>query len=114
MVYLVRQESGQYSDYLSIIEAAFSTRERAVAYIESKTETFLRTSTSPAVLEETWNGEEDDGVAPDGEIVTLSPTPHPSYRNGQSWYFDGDCTLDNYTWFIDELEVDKEEVGDGE
>ena len=34
-VYLVRHESGCYSDHLSYVERVYSTREAAIAYVES-------------------------------------------------------------------------------
>lgn len=93
-VYLVRGESGAYSDWTSVIEAAFSTREAAERYIESKEYSFIEDEDGDRF--EFWA----DELEPGERVVTASPT-----RHGESWYVDRDCTYDMKTWFVDELEV---------
>lgn len=88
-VYLVRQESGQYSDHLSYIERVYSTREAAVAYVES-----IEWSYERCVDEE--RADEEDAW----ETVTERPTNH-----GRCWFVEGDHDYDRPCWFIDEFEV---------
>lgn len=112
-VYIVRRESGEYSDHLSVIEGVFATNEVAVRHIESKSIDFF----SPDDGDELWetyygddDEESDDRAA--GRIVTRSPTRHPSLmtrlsgdRAYDAWYVDHDETYDAPVWFIDEMEV---------
>lgn len=88
-VYLVRQESGCYSDHLSYVERVYSTREAAVAYVESKDWSYER-----CVDEE--RADEDDAW----ETVAAHPTDHKG-----CWFVDGDNDSDRPCWFIDEFEV---------
>lgn len=93
-VYLVRRESGEYSDHLSVIEAVFSTRKAAESYIESKELEFVSD----------YDGHLFDDLCEglvDGEQrVVRRPT-----RHGNSWYVDNDRSFDSSTWFVDEMEV---------
>ena len=92
-VYLVRQESGCYSDYLSYVERVYSTREAAAAYVESIEWEYER-------LVDEDRPEDDDAWA----TVTERPTIHPN-RHGDCWFVDGDPDPDRPCWFIDEFEV---------
>lgn len=92
-VYLVRQESGCYSDHLSYVERVYSTREAAAAYVESIEWEYER-------LVDEDRPEDDDAWA----IVTERPTIHPN-RHGDCWFVDGDPDPDRPCWFIDEFEV---------
>ena len=112
-VYLVRCESGCYSDHLSIVEGAFASYEAAVRFIESKRINFFKPDDGDDLWESYYGDDEeesDDREA--GQIVTMSPTRHPSRqarnrgdRRYDSWYVDNDRTYEAQTWFIDEMEV---------
>lgn len=113
-VYLVRRESGCYSDHLSVIEGAFATREAAVRHIESKELDFFKFDDEEDDLWEPYYGdyEEESEDRRAGRVVTRSPTRHPSRLTRDmgdpkfdSWYVDHDKTDDAPTWFIDEMEV---------
>lgn len=88
-VYLVRNESGQYSDHLSYVERVYATREAAVAYVESIEWSYERCVDKSRC-------DEDDAW----ETVMECPTDH----NG-CWFVDGDHDCDHPCWFIDEFEV---------
>ena len=113
-VYLVRCESGEYSDKLSVVEGVFSSEEAAVAYIESQERTFFEPNDYPGELWEpryAANDEEGDERA-SGRLVTRVPTRHPrrishlvTGRLNDTWYVDGDMTYDCPTWFVEEFEV---------
>lgn len=92
-VYLVRQESGCYSDHLSYVKRVYSTREAAVAYVESIEWEYER-----CIDEDRF--EEDDAW----ETVTECPTMHPRCY-GDCWFVDGDHDSDRPCWFVDEFEV---------
>ena len=92
-VYLVRHESGCYSDHLSYVERVYSTREAAIAYVESIEWEYER-----CIDENKF--EEDDAW----ETVAKCPTMHP-FRHGDCWFVDGDPDSDRPCWFIDEFEV---------
>lgn len=113
-VYLVRRESGCYSDHLSVIEGAFATREAAVRHIESKRLDFFRPDGDSDDLWEAYYGDDEEGSEDRraGRVVTRSPTRHPSRLTRDrgdpkfdSWYVDHDKTGDAPTWFIDRMEV---------
>ncbi len=113
-VYLVRCESGCYSDHLSFIEGAFATREAAVRHIESKELDFFRPDDDSDDLWEAYYGDYDEESEDrrTGRVVTRSPTRHPSRLTRErgdpkfdSWYVDHDETSDAPAWFIDEMEV---------
>ena len=113
-VYLVRRESGEYSDHLSVVEGAFASEEAAVAYIESHETTYFEPDDHSGELWEPWYADEDcdEDERENGRLVTRHPTRHPcglrayaSDRRHDSWYVDGDLTSDSDTWFIDEFEV---------
>lgn len=88
-VYLVRRESGEYSDHLSVVERVYATREAAVAYVESKDCRYERcVDEARAAFNEAW------------ETVTGHPTDHKG-----CWFVDGDDDCDHPCWFIDEFEV---------
>lgn len=58
-VYLVYWCNGEaYEDYSECVEAVFSTREKAVAYIESNGYRKGPTKFYPHASKETWNKEE--------------------------------------------------------
>ena len=88
-VYLVRQESGQYSDHLSYVERVYSTREAAIAYVESIERSYERC----VDVERSWD---EDAW----ETFTGHPTDH-----GRCWFVDGDHDCDRPYWFVDEFEV---------
>ena len=88
-VYLVRQESGQYSDHLSYVERVYATREAAVEYVESKERSYERCVDKERVWDE-------------GAWKTF--TGHPTDHSG-CWFVDGDHDPDRPCWFIDEFEV---------
>lgn len=114
-VYLVRRESGEYSDKLSVVEGVFSSEDTAVAHIESNEMTFFEPDEYPGELWEPWYAdfdEEDEGEREKGRLVTRAPTRHPRRTSllvkghlSDSWYVDGDRTYDAPAWFIDEFEV---------
>ena len=81
-VYLVRHESGCYSDHLSYVERVYSTREAAIAYVESIEREYER-----CIDENRF--EEDDAW----ETVAKCPTMHP-FRHGDCWFVDGDPDSD--------------------
>lgn len=92
-VYLVRQESGQYSDWMSVIERVYATREAAVAYVESIECSYERcVDYDRCDYDDAW------------EVVTETPVRHPS-NYGECWYVEGDRDCDGPCWFIDEMEV---------
>lgn len=88
-VYLVRQESGCYSDHLSYVERVYSTREAAVAYVESKECSYERcVDEDRCDYDDAW------------EFVSEHPTDHSG-----CWFADGDHDCDRPCWFVDEFEV---------
>lgn len=88
-VYLVRNESGQYSDHLSYVERVCATREAAVAYVESIEQSYERCT---------------DAERPWDEDAWETVTGHPTDHRG-CWFVDGDHDYDRPCWFIDEYEV---------
>lgn len=88
-VYLVRQESGQYSDHLSYVERVYATREAAIAYVESIERSYERCA---------------DAERPWDEDAWETVTGHPTDHRG-CWFVDGDHDYDRPCWFIDEFEV---------
>lgn len=110
-VYLVRRESGCYSDHLSVIEAVFSTRELAVSFIESHEDRYVEHADG---TREDFFGPED--LEEGDKVVSLAPTCHPSMLGRDagdptkcSWYVDNVAYGgDDETWFVDEFEVDSE------
>lgn len=88
-VYLVRQESGQYSDQLSYVERVYATREAAIAYVESIERSYERCVDA----ERSWD-----------EDAWETFTGHPTDHRG-CWFVDGDHDYDRPCWFIDEFEV---------
>lgn len=98
-VYLVRRESGCYSDHLSVVEAVFSTRELAVSFIESHEDRYVEHADG---TREDFFGPED--LEEGDKVVSLAPTCHKC-----SWYVDNVAYGgDDETWFVDEFEVDAE------
>lgn len=113
-VYLVRRESGEYSDHLSVVVGVFASEEAAVAHIESQESTYFEPDDYPGELWEPWyaDGDGDEDERTNGRLVKRHPTRHPSGlrskasdRRHDSWYVDGDLTSNSDTWFIDEYEV---------
>ena len=88
-VYLVRRESGCYSDHLSYVDAVFATREAAETYIESIEWTYERCL---------------DKERCDYEDAWETVTEHPKY-SGKCWIVEGDEDDDSPWWFVDRMEV---------
>ena len=112
-VYLVRYESGQYSDHLSIIEGAFASYESAVRFVESKELDYFKPDDGDDLWESYYgDDDEESDYHMAGRVVTMSPTRHPSRQTRSrgdqrhdAWYVDNDRTYDAPTWFIDEMGV---------
>ena len=99
-VFLVHSESGEYSDWTFVPEAVFTTREKAVDFIEGKR----------VGLIVCWHNHLEYEVAPPWEKPTAHG--HPSTTDGITWAVtNGDggepvSDHDRMTWFIDELALD--------
>ena len=99
-VFLVHRESGEYSDWTFVPEAVFTTREKAVEFIEGKR----------VGLVVCWHNHVEYEVVPSWEKPTAYG--HPSTTDGTTWTVtngeDGEpvSDYDRMTWFIDELELD--------
>ena len=105
-VYLVHSESGEYSDWSFVPLAVFTTREKAVEWIEGQR----------VGLVNCWLSNGEYEVARSWEKPTAYG--HPSTTDGTTWAItkgEGDEPVSDYdrmTWFIDDLELDptKEET----
>lgn len=105
-VYLVHSESGEYSDWTFEPLAVFTTREKAVEWIEGQC----------VGLVVCWHNHVEYEVAPPWEKPTAYG--HPSTTDGNTWTIakgEGGEPVSDYdrkTWFIDEMELDptKEEI----
>ena len=112
-VYIVRCESGRYSDHLSVVEGAFASYDAAVRFVESKEIRFFKPDDGDDLWESYYGDDEEESEDREaGRIVTRSPTRHPSPLSRErddprfdSWYVDKDRTYDNPSWFVDEMEV---------
>ena len=106
-VFLVHSESGEYSDWTFIPLAVFTTRERAVAWIEGRRMPVTQSDVYDGLSTDVWQGDEVVGYA------------RPTTKDGRTWLVqateDGrkvELSYDQDAWFIDELELDPERKGD--
>ncbi len=100
-VFLVHRESGEYSDWSFAPLAVFTTRERAVEWIEG-----IR---NPVAYSECYDGLTTD-VWGDDKVECYA---RPTTTDGRTWLVhateDGRKVVRGYdddAWFIDELELD--------
>ena len=100
-VFLVHSESGEYSDWSFLPLAVFTTREKAVEWIEGKRE--------PVTYSDGYGGLTTD-VWADDEVECYA---RPTTTDGRTWLVhtteDGRKVKRGYgddAWFIDELELD--------
>ena len=100
-VYLVHSESGEYSDWSFLPLAVFTTREKAVEWIEGKRE--------PVTYSDGYGGLTTD-VWADDEVECYA---RPTTTDGRTWLVqvteDGRKVVRGYdsdAWFIDELDLD--------
>ena len=99
-VFLVHSESGEYSDWTFIPLAVFTTRERAVAWVEGRRLPVTNNEVY-GLTTDVWQGDEVDGYA------------RPTTTDGRTWLVqateDGrkvERGYDDDAWFIDELDLD--------
>ena len=107
-VYLVHSESGEYSDWTFVPLAVFTTREKAVEWIEGKRQ--------PVTQSDVYDGLTTTDVWQDDEVVGYA---RPTTTDGRTWLVqateDGrkvELSYDQDAWFIDELELDPERKED--
>lgn len=99
-VYLVHSESGEYSDWSFVPLAVFTTREKAVEWIEGQRVGLHKYEWLCAPL----------GIAKSWQEPTAYG--YPSTTDSKTWSVtkseDGEPVdnFDELTWFIDELELD--------
>lgn len=101
-VFLVHRESGEYSEWTFIPLAVFTTREKAVEWIEGQ-----RVALTDCMYSDCYR------LANDRQKVTAYG--HPSCRDGETWtvFESEDGTpvsgWKDPSWFIDELGLDPKE-----
>lgn len=100
-VYLVHSESGEYSDWTFDPLAVFTTRERAVEWIEGKRVPVADSEIYDGLTTDIWQGDEVDCYA------------RPTTTDGRTWLVqeteDGRKVVRSYeseAWYIDELDLD--------
>lgn len=106
-VYLVHSESGEYSDWTFVPLAVFTTRERAVAWVEGQRVPVTLSDVHDGLTADVWQGDEVVGYA------------RPTTTDGRTWLAqateDGrkvERGYDDDAWFIDELDLDPVRKGD--
>ena len=100
-VYLVHSESGEYSDWMFVPLAVFTTREKAVEWIEGQRVPVINDEVYDKLITDMWEGDKVECYA------------RPTTTDGRTWLVnateDGRMVkrcYDDDAWFIDELELD--------
>lgn len=106
-VYLVHSESGEYSDWTFVPLAVFTTREKAVEWIEGQRVPVTNSEVYGGLATDIWQGGEVECYArpttTDGKTWSVQVT-EDGRRVERSWNDDD--------WFIDELDLDPTEVSE--
>lgn len=113
-VYLVHSESGEYSDWSFVPLAVFTTREKAVEWIEGKRVPITRNNYYSGLTTDVWG---DDKVECYARPTTTDGKTWLVTTDGKTWLVrvteDGRKVVRGYdsdSWFIDELDLDPKEV----
>lgn len=100
-VYLVHSESGEYSDWTFAPLAVFTTRDKAVAWIEGQRVPVTRNNYYGGLTTNVWGDDKVECYA------------RPTTTDGRTWLVrvteDGRKVVRGYdsdSWFIDELDLD--------
>ena len=100
-VYLVHSESGEYSDWSFVPLAVFTTREKAVEWIEGQRIPVTRNNYYDGLTTNVWGDDKVECYA------------RPTTTDGRTWLVqvteDGRKVKRGYdddAWFIDEMDLD--------